>query len=122
VKVAAPPRGRDHAQSGRAPAAPEAAADPDAAKTDDTQLDEPDVEGNRPIRWAKLSDQVTESVYTQITKLGIRGVYGSRVYRRDYPHNEMAAHIIGYVDREERPDGGHGALRRLLPEGRERLA
>ena len=87
-------------------AAPEAAADPDAAKTDDTQLDEPDVEGNRPIRWAKLSDQVTESVYTQITKLGIRGVYGSRVYRRDYPHNEMAAHIIGYVDREERPVAG----------------
>jgi len=82
------------------------AADADSAKIDDTQLDEPDTEGNRPIRWAKLSDQVTESVYAQINKLGIRGVYGSRVYRRDYPHNEMAAHIIGYVDREERPVTG----------------
>jgi len=77
-----------------------------ASKADETQLDEPDTEGNRPIRWAKLSDQISEAVYTDITKLGIRGVYGSRVYRRDYPHNEMAAHIIGYVDREERPVAG----------------
>jgi cell division protein FtsI/penicillin-binding protein 2 len=84
----------------------EAAVDPETAKSDDTQLDEPDNEGNRPIRWAKLSDQVPESVYAEVTKLGIRGVYGSRVYRRDYPHNEMAAHIIGYVDREERPVAG----------------
>ena len=47
-----------------------------------------------------------ESVYKDIEGLGIRGVYGSRVYRRDYPHNDMAAHIIGYVDREERPIAG----------------
>jgi len=107
VRVAAPLREAVITLNQTEPkAAPETAADPGAAKTDDTQLDEPDVEGNRPIRWAKLSDQVTESVYTQVTKLGIRGVYGSRVYRRDYPHNEMAAHIIGYVDREERPVAG----------------
>ncbi len=87
-------------------AALEAAPDSEAPNRDDTELDEPDREGNRPIRWAKLSDQVPESVYTQVAKLGIRGVYGSRVYRRDYPHNEMAAHIIGYVDREERPVAG----------------
>ncbi len=41
-----------------------------------------------------------------MTKLGIKGVYGSRVYRRDYPDNELAAHVIGYVDREERPVAG----------------
>ena len=107
VRVAAPLREAVITLNQTEPkAAPETAADPGAAKTDDTQLDEPDVEGNRPIRWAKLSDQVTESVYTQVTKLGIRGVYGSRVYRRDYPHTEMAAHINGYVDREERPVAG----------------
>lgn len=96
------------------PAAPEAtltpapliASDADAEPKDDTVLDDPDGSGNRPIRWAKLSDQVPESTYTQVSKLGIRGVYGSRVYRRDYPHNEMAAHIIGYVDRKERPVAG----------------
>jgi cell division protein FtsI/penicillin-binding protein 2 len=87
-------------------ASAEASRDAEAARGDDTELDEPDREGNRPIRWAKLSDQVPESVYDQIAKLGIRGVYGSRVYRRDYPHNDMAAHIIGYVDREERPVAG----------------
>jgi len=76
------------------------------ANKDDTQLDDPDTDGNRPIRWAKLSNQVPESVYSQISKLGIRGVYGSRVYRRDYPHNEMAAHIIGYVNSEEVPAAG----------------
>ncbi len=89
-----------------AASSPAQAAVPEEEKADDTQLDEPDTEGNRPIRWAKLSDRVPESVYTQITKLGVRGVYGSRVYRRDYPHNEMAAHIIGYVDRQERPVAG----------------
>jgi len=90
---------------GPAPA-DDAAAGADAARRDDTELDEPDREGNRPIRWAKLSDQVQEAVYAQIEKLAIHGVYGSRVYRRDYPHNEMAAHIIGYVDRDERPVAG----------------
>ena len=80
--------------------------DIDASTKDETVLDDPDRDGNRPIRWAKLSDQVPESVYAQVLKLGIRGVYGSRVYRRDYPHNEMAAHIIGYVDRQERPVAG----------------
>jgi cell division protein FtsI/penicillin-binding protein 2 len=89
--------------------APSAATPPeetDAATRDDTELDEPDKDENRPIRWAKLSDQVPESVYKEITKLGVRGVYGRRVYRRDYPHNEMAAHIVGYVDRQEHPMAG----------------
>jgi cell division protein FtsI/penicillin-binding protein 2 len=89
-----------------APTEPPPSAEAEAAKVDDTQLDDPDRDGNRPIRWAKLSDQVPESVYSQIEKLGVRGVYGSRVDRRDYPHNEMAAHVIGYVDRQERPIAG----------------
>lgn len=78
----------------------------DEEKKDDTEFDDPDKDGNRPIRWAKLSDQLPESVYADVTKLGIHGVYGSRVFRRDYPHKEMAAHVIGYVDREEHPMAG----------------
>ena len=85
---------------------PAAAPDADAPATDDTELDEPDRDDNRPIRWAKLSDQVPESVYKSVTELGVRGVYGRRVYRRDYPLNEMAAHIIGYVDSQEHPMAG----------------
>jgi cell division protein FtsI/penicillin-binding protein 2 len=85
-----------------------AAADLKAAarSDDDTVLDEPDAQGNRPIRWAKLSDTVTESAYADITKLGVRGVYGDRVYRRDYPHNDLAAHVVGYVNHDEEPVTG----------------
>jgi cell division protein FtsI (penicillin-binding protein 3) len=92
---------------GPAPAATaEAACEAIPSAKDDIELDDPDKDGNRKIRWAKLSDQVPESVYLQIEKLGLRGVYGTRVYRRDYPHDEMAAHIIGFVDREEHPVTG----------------
>ena len=61
-----------------------------------------DSSGGRPIRWAKLSDTITESTFAAINALGVKGVYGKRVYRRAYPNNALAAHIIGYVDREER--------------------
>jgi cell division protein FtsI/penicillin-binding protein 2 len=89
-----------------APAADVVDSDGNTEAKDDSNLDDPDKDGNRPIRWAKLSDQVPESVYGDVLKLGIRGVYGRRVYRRDYPHNEMAAHIIGYVDSSEHPIAG----------------
>jgi cell division protein FtsI/penicillin-binding protein 2 len=88
------------------PATPATTAQTNAATKDETELDEPDRENNRPIRWAKLCDQVPESTYEKVTKLGVRGVYGRRVYRRDYPHNEMAAHIVGYVDSQEHPIAG----------------
>ena len=87
-----------------APAAAVAATD--AVAPDDTELDDPDERNERPIRWAKLSDQIAESVYADVGKLNIRGVYGRRMYRRDYPHNDMAAHIIGYVDKQEHPMAG----------------
>ena len=85
-----------------------AAADLKAAarSDDDTVLDDADAQGNRPIRWAKLSDTVGESAYADITRLNVRGVYGERVYRRDYPHNDMAAHVVGYVNRDEKPVTG----------------
>ncbi len=62
--------------------------------------DEPDASGERPIRWAKLSETIEESTYAQIEALGVKGVYGNRVYRRAYPHNGLAAHVIGYVNKE----------------------
>jgi cell division protein FtsI/penicillin-binding protein 2 len=81
--------------------------DDDAASespADDDTDAEPGVDaaGNRLIRFAKLSETVTESEFTAIKQLGIKGVYGRRVYRRAYPNNTLAAHVVGYVDREER--------------------
>lgn len=66
----------------------------------------PDEKGERPIRWAKLSDHVDESTYEKIAALGIKGVYGPRVYRRAYPQNGLAAHVIGYVNKEGTPAAG----------------
>ncbi|HRE04502.1 MAG TPA: penicillin-binding protein 2 [Opitutaceae bacterium] len=55
----------------------------------------------RKIQWAKLADSVEESVYEQIVRLDIKGVYAPpRVYTRAYPNNELAAHVVGYVNKE----------------------
>lgn len=78
-----------------------------AETEDDTQVDDAvDANGERPIRWAKLSETVAESTYAQILALDIKGVYGSRVYRRAYPHNSLAAHVIGYVNKASEPADG----------------
>jgi cell division protein FtsI/penicillin-binding protein 2 len=70
------------------------------ADEDDTEVDEAvDANGERPIRWAKLSESVSESTYSRIRSLNIRGVYGNRVYRRAYPHKTLAAHVVGYVNK-----------------------
>ena len=76
-------------------------------EADDTQVDEAlDENGESPIRWAKLSDGVSESVYAKIQGLGIKGVYGNRVYRRAYPHKTLASHIVGYVNKAGEPAVG----------------
>jgi len=54
----------------------------------------------RPIRWAKLREDIDEATYEKIRALGIKGVYGNRVFRRVYPHNALAAHLVGYVNKE----------------------
>lgn len=74
---------------------------------DDEEIEEaPDEQGQRAIRWVKLRDGISESLYDQIEKLGVHGVYGQRVYRRVYPNNELAAHLIGYVDRQQQAVAG----------------
>ncbi|MBX3750864.1 MAG: penicillin-binding protein 2 [Opitutaceae bacterium] len=86
--------------------APEAAPAADEPVDDTVTDEEPDEQGRRPIRWAKLSEAVEESVYDQVLKLGIKGVYGTRVYRRAYPNNGLAAHLVGYVNKAGEPASG----------------
>ncbi len=85
--------------------APTLASDSETESPDDED-EAPDAAGNRAIRFAKLSDSITESTFTAIKQLNIKGVIGQRVYRRAYPNNSIASHIIGYVDRTERPVTG----------------
>jgi cell division protein FtsI/penicillin-binding protein 2 len=68
--------------------------------------DETDPLQPRLIRWAKLHDAIEESTYAEILRLGIRGVYGNRTYRRTYPRNQLAAHLIGFVNHEMTPAMG----------------
>lgn len=74
----------------------------DHAADDGVEL-EPDADerGRRAIRWVKLRDDVPESLYAAIRSLGIQGVYGTRAYRRAYPNNQLAAHLIGFVNRDQ---------------------
>ena len=60
----------------------------------------------RDVRWVKLRDGIEESTYLAIQKLKIKGVYGNRSYRRVYPRNSLASHVIGYLNRENTPSGG----------------
>lgn len=86
---------------------PEPAAENAASDEDDDEVDAtPDEKGRRAIRWAKLREDVSESLYAEITALGIKGVYGERVYHRAYPNNQLAAHVIGYVNRQQEAAAG----------------
>ena len=60
----------------------------------------------RPVRWVKLSEEVEESAYESIQTLGIKGVYGIRHYRRVYPGGQRAAHMLGYLNKEQTPVTG----------------
>jgi len=53
----------------------------------------------RDIRWCKLADAVDEKVYQEILQIGIKGVYGNSKYTRYYPGKSLAAHIVGYINR-----------------------
>lgn len=61
---------------------------------------------DRIIQWAKLRDEVPESLNDQINALGIKGVYGTRAYSRMYPKDRLAAHLVGYVNKEGTPATG----------------
>jgi cell division protein FtsI/penicillin-binding protein 2 len=60
----------------------------------------------KPVQWVKLAEGVDENVFDRVNELKIRGLYGNRIYRRYYPRNSLAAHVIGYVNREGTPAAG----------------
>ncbi|MGB0416662.1 MAG: peptidoglycan D,D-transpeptidase FtsI family protein [Coraliomargarita sp.] len=58
------------------------------------------------IKWASLAKGLSEDRYDQVMELGIKGVYGNRKYTRTYPGGQLAAHVLGYVNKEETPATG----------------
>lgn len=60
----------------------------------------------RLIKWAFLAKGLSEEVYEQVQDLSIKGVYGNRKYSRTYPGGQLAAHVLGYINKEETPVTG----------------
>jgi len=55
----------------------------------------------RKIRWRKLADAISDGLYEKVRSLGIPGIYGNRKYVREYPSGIAAAHLLGFVNKEE---------------------
>ncbi len=66
--------------------------------------------GTPRLRYLKIADEVDESVYKEILaymqKERVVGFYGNRGYKRVYPGGRLAAHLLGYVNREFTPVTG----------------
>jgi len=78
-----------------------------ASRPADANTVEDDADPDGRIHYARLSADISESTKDAIRKLDIKGVYAQPPsYRRDYPHHQLAAHVIGYVDHAQQPATG----------------
>jgi cell division protein FtsI/penicillin-binding protein 2 len=57
-------------------------------------------------RWVKLREGIDEETFKKIEELNVRGVTSERIYRRVYPGGSLAAHLLGFVNREGVPVTG----------------
>ncbi|MDR2429979.1 MAG: penicillin-binding protein 2 [Puniceicoccales bacterium] len=60
----------------------------------------------RPVSWVRIGEDVGDAVAAKIRALGIRAVYCARRFVRDYPRGQLAAHLVGYLNRENVPMTG----------------
>lgn len=60
----------------------------------------PDGPERRDIHWHKLAEGVTRDSLARVKELGISAVYGNPVYRRVYPSTSLAAHTVGFINKE----------------------
>ncbi len=51
-------------------------------------------------RWRKIAENLDDNTYDAIRALKIKGLRGDRKYVRVYPSDELAAHVIGFVNKE----------------------
>jgi len=55
----------------------------------------------RLIRWAPLVKQADEAINNAVAELKIRGIYSNQSHSRAYPAGKLAAHVLGYINKEE---------------------
>ena len=69
----------------------------------DTRLREvngPEGPEMRDVHWHKLAENVSRDALLRIKELGIRAVYGNPQYLRVYPSTSLAAHTVGFINKE----------------------
>ena len=76
----------------------------DVPVEDDTHDEAAD--GRVRVRFVKFREGVTEEQFARISALHVAGLTHERRHRRVYPHRELAAHVIGFVNKEDVPSGG----------------
>ena len=52
------------------------------------------------VRWAPLAKDIDQETADSINALKIKGVYGNSQFSRTYPGGELAAHILGFINKE----------------------
>jgi cell division protein FtsI/penicillin-binding protein 2 len=52
------------------------------------------------LRWKKIATIEDDDLYRKIKDLHIKGVYGNVRSERVYPNNELASHVIGFINGE----------------------
>ena len=55
------------------------------------------------VRWAPLAKDVDQDTADAVRSLRIKGVYGNSQFSRAYPGGELAAHILGFINKESTP-------------------
>ncbi|MFU8848146.1 MAG: peptidoglycan D,D-transpeptidase FtsI family protein [Opitutales bacterium] len=55
----------------------------------------------RMVRWVPLAKEADEAVNDQVAALKIRGIYSNKSHSRAYPSGKLAAHVLGYINKEE---------------------
>ena len=58
------------------------------------------------VRWVVLAREVGEDVVKRVKGLGIKALRAELKYRRNYPKGQLAAHVLGYVNKEGFPAAG----------------
>jgi len=58
------------------------------------------------IRWTILAHEVDEATTKRIKALGIKAIRADLKYRRNYPKGQLAAHVLGYVNKDGVPAAG----------------
>lgn len=65
------------------------------------RMGEENLKEARLVRWAPLLKEADEATNEAVAQLGISGLYSNESHSRAYPAGKLAAHILGYINKEE---------------------